>query len=115
MGYCSELHAAIYIEPRADSEYYRRLEEEERELEAHFWEVQCQPWPIDMKEKELLVKAKCERAAQRLREIAETRKQSVWDKAIPRNQKRLRKRLEQLLKDFPREEVLEELRRMDVC
>ncbi len=115
MGYCSELHAAIYIEPRADSEYYRRLEEEERELEAHFRKVQCQAWPIDMKEKELLVKAKCERAAQRLQEIAEARKQSVWDKAIPRNQKRLRKRLEQLMKDFPRAEVLQELKKMELC
>ena len=115
MGYCSELHAAIYIEPRADSEYYRRLEEEERELEAHFWEVQCEAWPIDIKEKELLVKAKCKRAAQRIQEIAEARKQSVWDKAIPRNQKRLRKRLELLLKDFPKDQVLQELKSMKIC
>jgi hypothetical protein len=115
MGYCSELDAAIYIEPPADSEYYRRLEEEVRELEAYFWEVQCQAWPIDMKEKQEIVKARCERAAQRIQEIAEARKQSVWDKAIPRNQKRLRKRLEQLMKDFPRTEVLQELKTMGIC
>ncbi len=119
MGICSELHAAIYIEPSSNSEYAKQMEQEywetEKKREAYFWEVQCQPWPIDMKEKELLVKEKCARAAQRIQEIAEARKQSVWDKAIPRNQKRLRNRLEQLMKDFPRAEVLQEMRRMKIC
>ncbi len=119
MGYCSELDAAIYIEPSSNSELAKQMEQEywetEKKHEAYFWEVQCQAWPIDLKEKEMLVKAKCERAAQRIQEIAEARKQSVWDKAIPGNQNRLRKRLEQLMKDFPKAEVLQELRRMDVC
>ncbi len=119
MAVMAELDWATYCEPRPDSEYMKRREQEyletEKRHEAHFWEVECQAWPIDLKEKELLVKAKCERAVQRIQEIAEPRKQSVWDKAIPRNQKRLRKRLEQLMKDFPRAEVLQELRIMDVC
>ena len=68
-----------------------------------------------MKEKELLVKAKCDRAAQRIQEIAEARKQSVWDKAIPRNQKRLRKRLEELLKDFLEPRCCRNMRKMDLC
>jgi hypothetical protein len=119
MGYCSELHAQIYIEPSSNSEYAKQMEQEYWETEkrraAYFWEVQCQAWPIDMKEKQEIVKAKCKRAAQRMQEIAEARKQSVWDKAIPRNQKRLKKRLEQLLKDFPRAAVLQELKKMELC
>ena len=65
MGFCSELHWATYCEPHPDSEYMKKREQEyletEKRLEAYFWEVQCQAWPIDMKEKELLVKAICER------------------------------------------------------
>lgn len=55
MGFCSELHWATYCEPHPDSEYMKRREQEyletEKRLEAHFWEVECQAWPIDMKER----------------------------------------------------------------
>jgi hypothetical protein len=119
MGICSELHAQIYVEPSSDSELAKQMEKEYWETEkkhaAYFWEVECQPWPIDFKEKEMLVKAKCERAAQCLQEIAEARKKSAADESTLHNQRRLKKRLERLLKDFPHDEVLQELRNMGIC
>jgi len=71
MGYMSELHFELFIEPGPDSEYAKwcrqQYLEEEKESEAHFWEVECEACPIDQKEKELRVKEKCARAAEALR------------------------------------------------
>ncbi|MGO9116843.1 MAG: hypothetical protein ACLQPD_04435 [Desulfomonilaceae bacterium] len=63
MGYMSELAA---FEPDDEVEGQAYLERE-KEREASFWEVECEPCPIDQKEKELLVKEKCARAAEELR------------------------------------------------
>ena len=119
MAVMAELHWATYYEPRPDSEYMKRREQEyletEKRHEAHFWEVECQAWPIDMKEKQDIVKAKCEKVAPRLREIAELKKRAAEDAVIAHNQPRIRRRLERLLKDFPREEVLQELKIMEIC
>ena len=70
MGFCSELHAEIFSEPSADSEYVKWLEQEhqkmEREREALYREEQREARPIDLKEKERLVKGKSARVAQKL-------------------------------------------------
>lgn len=71
MGYMSELHFELFIEPGPDSEYakwcHQQYLEEEKEREASFWEIECEACPIDQKEKELRVKEKCNRAAEFLK------------------------------------------------
>jgi hypothetical protein len=116
MGFFSELHAQIYYEPRWESDYYREAREEWnkelREIEDRIAQADCEARPIDFNEKTMLVKAKCQRAAQRL---SEERKRAAADEVLRHNQRRIRKRLERLLTDFPREEVLQELKRMELC
>lgn len=63
MGYMSEL---AFFEPDDEVEEQAYLERE-KERQASFWEVECEPCPIDQKEKELLVKEKCARVAQILK------------------------------------------------
>lgn len=68
MGFTAELHWEIFAEPGPESVFCREEErkylEEEKELETLFWEVECTARPIDLKEKESLVREKCARVAQ---------------------------------------------------
>jgi len=103
----AELHAAIYIEPRPDDDCCREDEYQEEERTTLFWEER-KARSIELEEQQRFLKKRCSRVAEELR-IKEEQKE-----ALICSHRRLRRRLERLLKDFSKDQVVQELRRIGI-
>jgi hypothetical protein len=106
MAVMAELHGAIFIEPRPDDDCCRDEEYQEEERKTLFWEER-KARSIELEEQQQLLKQRCAR-------LAELRIKEEETKALTPSQRRLSKRLERLLKDFPEDQVVQELRRMGI-
>jgi len=106
MAVMAELHAAIYIEPRPDDDCCREDDYQEQERTTLFWEER-QARSIEMDQQQRFLKERCARVADEVR-IKKEEKEALS------RQLRLKKRLARLLQDFPRDEVLQELRRIGI-
>ena len=101
----AELHAAIFIEPRPEDVFFLDDEYQEEERTTLSWEER-KARAIEFEEQQRLLKQRCARVAGKLR----TKNEET--KALNLTQRRLRRRLGRLLKDFPRDEIVQELRGM---
>ncbi len=106
MAVMAELHAAIFIEPRSDDDCCREDEYQEEERTTVFWEER-KARSIELEEQQRFLKQRCAR-------LAELQIKKEETKALTPSQRRLRRRLESLLKDFPEEQVVQELRKMGI-
>ena len=105
MAVMAELHTAIFIEPRPEDVSFLDDEYQEEERTTLFWEER-KARAIELEEQRLL-NQRCSRVADELRIKKEERE------ALSR-QLRLRKRLEGLLKDFTKDQIVQELSRMGI-
>ena len=106
MAVMAELHAAIFIEPRPDDDCFREDEYQEEERTTLFWEER-KARSMELEQQQQLLEQRCSRVADEVR-IKKEEKEALS------RQLRLKKRLARLLQDFPRDEVLQELRRMGI-
>ena len=106
MAVMAELHAAIFIEPGPEDVRFLDDEYQEEERTTLFWEER-NARSIELEEQRLL-NQRCSRVAEALR----IKKEET--KTLSPNQRRLGRRLERLLQDFSKDEVLQELRRMGI-
>jgi len=105
MAVMAELHAAIFIEPCPEDISFLDDEYQEEERTTLSCEER-KALAIELENQERLLNQRCARVAEKLR----IKKEGT--NGLSPKQRRLRRRLERLLKDFPRDEVVQELRRV---
>ena len=108
MAVMAELHAAIFIEPCPEDVPFMKDNYEEEERSTLSWEER-KTSGIEFEEQQRLLNQRCARVAEALRMKQEE------TKSLSPNQRRLRRRLERLLRDFSKDEVLQELRGLGIC
>ncbi len=107
MAVMAELHAALFIEPRPDDDCCRDEEYQEEERTTLFWEER-KARSIELEQQQRFLKQRCSRVVEELR-IKEEETEGLTP-----SQQRLRGRLERLLKDFSKDQIVQELRRIGI-